>query len=264
MTTKNLAPFTLAVALTLSAGVALMPGGAAAQGNHERAGRGDQEIERHGRLLFERGYRQGRMDERERIMRSDRGDAGPAGMSQGQGGFQDRDGDGRDAVLLLDPHGHALLLVERGRQEQATLQAMQSMQEAREAVQQGDRQRAEQALGRAERVLQQASAAAQPQQRRQEIVQRLGEAERALQRDDVQTARQALQQAREALRSAGQGGGQQAGTGGPRPPQDSPAAATSGPGPAAQPGTTGGPNPQAASPGGGPTRGTTAGTARAQ
>lgn len=266
MTTKNLAPLALAAALALSAGAAFVPAGAAAQGYDRGGGRNDQEIERYGRQQFERGYRIGRMEERERAMRSGRDDAGPGGMSSGMSSGQSggQSGGGRDAVLLLDPHGHALLLVERGRQEQAASQAAQSMQEAREALQQGDRQRAEQALSRAERTLQQAGGATQAQQQRQDVTQRLNEAERALQRDDAQAARQALQQARDALRSTGQGGQgqdqqgggqqsgtqqggqqsgtQQGGTGGAQPPQS---------------GAGGGQRSQGTTPGAGPTQGST-------
>ena len=223
--TKTLAPLTFAATIALGAGVALLPGAAAAQGSYDqgydrpsnRSYGSDNNYDRMGRMQFERGYRQGRMEERERNMQSSRdngmsmGRMGQENMpgsssSQGNGG---NSGGNRDAMLLLDPYGHAVLLVERGRQEQASQQAMQDMKDARTALQQGNSQQAQQALDHAERVLQQSNPSSQQrQQQQQQASQQLDDAEQALQRNDAQAARKAVQQARQALQSSNQGGSQ--------------------------------------------------------
>ena len=160
----------------------------------ERYGRSDSD--RYLRDEYERGYRMGRDDERRaRAVRS--------GSQPGSGQQEMSSGWGGQSASAGDDQGLLILLIERDRQQQAMRDIRQSLQEARTALQQDDRARAQTALDQADQTLRQTNAL----QNQQQIERSLTQAEQALQRGDRQAAQQALQQARQATRgSAGQGG----------------------------------------------------------
>lgn len=130
------------------------------------------------RQIFERGYRMGRMEQHRRDM---------AAWQEMRRARQAMMGSGQEGMLVL--------MIERDRQQQALREVRGSLQEARTALQRGDRNAAEQALGSAEDTLRQANSL----QSQQQVLQSLGEVEDALERGDRNEARQALREARQAL-----------------------------------------------------------------
>jgi hypothetical protein len=197
-------------------------------------------LDRLEREEFERGYRAGRLDER-RAAAAARAPRGPAyggavgGPSDGtreepgwtarrmgdegmirdrmmQGGMMMMPGMGGPSAQAMgppaDPDGMVVLLLENTRQQQAMQEIRRSLQEARTALQQGDRPRTEAALAEAEQTLRLASLPA-PNDR---TVERwLNQAEQALRRNDRPAVERSLRQAREALRGNVRGGVAEAG-----------------------------------------------------
>jgi ribosomal protein S20 len=133
------------------------------------------------RQIFERGYRMGRMEQHRRDM---------AAWHEMRRARQSMMGGGQEGLLVL--------MIERDRQQQALREVRGSLQEARQALQRGDRSAAEQALGSAEDTLRQANSL----QSQQRVLQSLGEVEDALEQGDRNAARQALREARQALNQA--------------------------------------------------------------
>lgn len=140
--------------------------------------RSEYESDRYDRDEFDRGYRMGR-EERNRSRRS--ADTGYQSGSRPESGSP----------------GLAVLLLQRDRQQKAIADVREALQQARTALQQGDQQRAQDALNGADKTVQQAIQSAQSWQHVDDYLQ---EASAALQRDDVHGARQALQDARGVLK----------------------------------------------------------------
>ncbi len=145
---------------------------------------------REDRDMFERGFRMGRIAQHRRDiqamhrMEEMRNRGAMSGSGQSASG---------------DDEGVLVLLIERDRQQQAMRDVRQSLQEARAALQKGDRTAAEQALNDADQTLQQANAL----RNQQRIMQSLNQAEQALQSGNRMAAQQALQNARQAMNDAG-------------------------------------------------------------
>lgn len=150
---------------------------------------------------FDRGYRRGRADERLREAHpwmSER-----SGM-RGSGGWGDNDHHrsmmGRHGSSMMGPegahHGVIVLMMELGRRQEATRQLQDDVREVRNALQQNDRQRAEQALSRMEQRLQSQE---RGQQARRDLQSALDDADRAIRERDRDAAREALQEARDAM-----------------------------------------------------------------
>lgn len=128
---------------------------------------------------YDRGYRMGREDERNRSRGS--ADTGYQFGSRSE----------------PSSPGLAVLLLQRDRQQKAIAGVREAVQQARTALQQGDQQRAQDALNEADKTVQQAIQSAQTWQHVEDY---LAEASSALQRDDVHGTRQALQDARGVLK----------------------------------------------------------------
>ncbi len=143
------------------------------------------EMERAGRAEFDRGYRIGREDERRRLrVHAARDRARGDGADRGGGLTDDAPG------LLIPPLEHGL------EQRRAMQDLRRSLGEARTAVQQGDRARAEAALAQADRLLRLAGPGVGGDRLAAALMNR---AEHALERGDQEAARRALQQVRDAL-----------------------------------------------------------------
>ena len=182
------------------------------------------EVERAGRAQFERGYRLGREDERYR-RRAQASHAGARGEDPGPRAAQGAAGGPED-----DAWGMAALLLDHSRQRRAMQGVRQSLQEARTAIQQDDRARAEAALAQADQELRTAGPGVGGNRL---AVGWVDQAELALERGDQEAARRAVREARRAARgpddgqeqaqqqqqrSASPGGGE---SGGARPQQGS-------------------------------------------
>lgn len=151
------------------------------------------DMERVGRAQFERGYREGREDERRRLRAQAahaRAPSGGPGVVPGAAG--DPDDDDRDIAALLLAHG---------RQQRAMQDVRRSLQEARAAVGQNDRARAEAALAQADQALRMAGPGAGGDRLAAGWV---NQAELALERGDQEAARRAVREARQAVRGPGE------------------------------------------------------------
>ncbi|HEY0570466.1 MAG TPA: hypothetical protein VGD16_02895 [Enterovirga sp.] len=178
----------LAIGLLLGA-TTMLPGAAAAQeggyyGSYDRHGWRGETTDGYGRDRLDRGYRMGRDDDRrydrysrDRDSDRDQDRTSPGGTGSRQGAL-DR------------------LLAEHAETQTALQQARPLLQEARAAVQQNDKGRAEQALTRAEALL-----FPSPDSRKQ-VERSLDDLEQALRRDDRDAADQALRRAREAIQQS--------------------------------------------------------------
>lgn len=156
------------------------------------------EVDRTGRAPFERGYRMGREDERHRLRAQAPHDFAPGGPTRG-------DGSDRAGGLLDDPPDLIVVPLGRGLEQRRTVQELrQSLQEARMAIQQGDRPRAEAALAQADRLVRLAGPGVGGDRLAAALMDR---AEQAFERGDQEAARRALRQVLETVR--GQDAGQQ-------------------------------------------------------
>lgn len=143
------------------------------------------------RAQFERGYRMGREDERYRLRAQAAHDFALSGPARG-------DGADRAGGLTDDAQGRIVLPLERSLQQQQAMRDLrESLQEARTAVQQGDRARAEAALGQADRLLRLAGPGVGGDRLAAALMNR---AEQALEQGNQEAAQRALQQARQAVR----------------------------------------------------------------
>lgn len=147
-------------------------------------------MERAGSAQFERGYRLGREDERYRLRARAAharalGDGfGPGAEPGAPGGAADGDRDVAD------------LLIEHSRRQRAMRDVRQSLQEARTAIQENDRARAEAALAQADQKLRAAGPGVGGDRL---AVGLLNQSEAALERGDQVAARRALREARQAV-----------------------------------------------------------------
>jgi hypothetical protein len=147
------------------------------------------DMERVGRAQFERGYREGREDERYRL----RAQAAHArALGDGPGIVRGAAGDPAD-----DDRDIAALLLAHGRQQRAMQDVRQSLQEARAAMGQNDRARAEAALAQADQKLRMAGPGVGGDRLAAGWV---NQAELALERGDQEAARRAVREARQAVR----------------------------------------------------------------
>ena len=153
-------------------------------------------MEHAGREQFERGYRLGRKDERYRL----RTQAAHAGArSNGPGS---RTAEGAASGPEDDEWGVASLLLDHSRQQQTMQDVRRSLQEARTAIQQDDRARAEAALAQADRKLRTAGPGVGGNRLAVGLV---DQAELALERGDQEAARRAVRDARQAVRGSADG-----------------------------------------------------------
>ena len=156
------------------------------------------EVDRAGRAPFERGYRMGREDERHLLRAQAAHDFALSGPARG-------DGADRAGGLMDDPPGLIVVPLGRGLEQRRAVQDLrQFLQEARTAIQQGDRARAEAALAQADRLVRLAGPGVGGDRLAAALMNR---AEQAFEQGDQEAARRALQQVRETVRS--QDAGQQ-------------------------------------------------------
>ena len=153
------------------------------------------EMERAGRAHFDRGYRQGREDERYRS-RAQAAHARALGSGPGYGTARGAAGDPAD-----DDWDTATLLLAHSRQQQAMQDVRQSLQEARTAIGQNDRARAEATLAQADQKLRMAGPGVGGNRLAAGWV---NQAELALERGDQEAARRAVREARQAVRGPGE------------------------------------------------------------
>lgn len=158
-------------------------------------GAGADEV-RPGGARFERGYRAGREDERylQRARAAHNAALRGSAASPPRGA-----GMGRAEPDVPDP---VVLLVERAQQQRAMQAVQRSLAQARAAVEQNDKERAEAALAAADRTLAMAGPGAGGDRLAAAL---MNQAERALELGDERTAQRALQQVRQAVRDTGGG-----------------------------------------------------------
>ncbi len=151
------------------------------------------DLERFGQELYARGYWQGRLEEQLRQAQEGQQVSPARGGGGERPGMVDLPPRYREpGVTTFDRPGQFGIFLTPPPEGPDRQQIQQTLREARRALQQGEAQRAEQALSRLDAML-------GGGEQRQRLQQALEDAERALQRDDRQAAEEALRQARQAV-----------------------------------------------------------------